>query len=106
MKKPLPEAPQPEGKKEIVRDRFSPESIITWLNRSLPNANQVKWIDVGSAFLRFEWRGKKFQINVVSMHVEEFDGRLLVGSNEAALIQALLDKQRTLEIAEQLRRPL
>jgi len=77
--------------------KFTPENIVSRLARCLPYSEQVEWIDLGSMEMRFQWRGKLFQIRVDSMNVEEVDGRILSGSNEAMLIEALLKKQWLME---------
>jgi hypothetical protein len=77
--------------------KFTPERIVSWLARCLPNAEQVNWLDLGSMDMRFEWRGHKFQVRVETMAVNEINGALTIGSNEAALIEALLKKQWLME---------
>lgn len=89
---PLPDSPQCAPKAE-----FTPEKIISWISRCMPNASHIDWLDVGSAQMIFDWRGRKFQINVSTLHVMEIEGALNVGSNEAALIEALLTKKWLME---------
>lgn len=83
--------------KSAPTTEFTPENIVSWLSRCMPNAEQINWIDITSSLLRFEWRGKNFQITIDNLHTEEFNGQILIGSDEAALIEALVKKQWLME---------
>jgi hypothetical protein len=76
---------------------FTRNNIVTWLSRCMPNAEQINWIALDADQVRFEWRGAAFRVNAETGTVEEVEGRMLAGTDKAALIQALLMKQWLME---------
>lgn len=71
--------------------------LVSLFYRCMPTAEQTKWIEIGEASLRFNWRGKIYKIWVDNHHVEESQGSMAISSDSAALIEALIHAQCRIE---------
>lgn len=83
--------------KKEVDTAFTPCGLISMVYRCIPNAEQIQWIEIGEASLRFSWRGTIYKIWVENHNVDEIRGAMIHGSDSAALISMLLKKQWLLE---------
>lgn len=70
---------------------MSKDELILKVVQSIPYPGQIKELDSESRenTIQFQWRGHVFRVSV-SLHVDEVQGDLLVGSSAALLLQALL----------------
>lgn len=70
--------------------------LISMLYRCMPNSDQIRLQTIDPKEIRFEWRGNHFRVQE-SLFTEQIDGKLLVGSDLAAMLEMLLKKQLVLD---------
>lgn len=78
-------------------NKITTENVVSLVSHCMPSAEQIHWLEIARNGVRFAWRKKSYRVNVETLFVEEISGSLLIGSDEAALIEQLLKKQRTIE---------
>lgn len=76
---------------------FTPENIVSWIGRCLPNPEHVTWIDICNSYVSFFWRGNTYRVSVDSIFTEKVEGVISIRSDDAVLIEALIKKQWLLE---------
>lgn len=69
---------------------------------ALPYPFQMRDIDIGADYVRFTWRGARY--HVTERGVEEVGDGVLIGSDRAILMRALIDSARVKNLATESRR--
>jgi len=71
------------------------QELVDFIVRSMPQPEYIDKIDMDSEDpeIRFTWFKKRFKVSL-GLHVEQVIGKLLAGTDEAKLIQALLEVQK------------